>query len=221
MVAMALWGQSVSSPDYLSLMAAHRYEVLLLALSTIFMGLACAGIGISMYPILKPYDETLALGVVGFRVMEGTLQVISAVSLAVLLALSQEFVNSGSPADSFYQPAAAVIKSVREWMNNGFYLFPWCTGAAIYYTVFYRTRLLPRWLSVWGLLGLLLMLVGALCGMFGLIHAFSPTQMLLMFPIMLQEMVLAVWLIVKGYNPSVSAAGSGMVDRNQEKNGYK
>lgn len=198
--AMALWGQSVSSPDYLFLMAAHSNDVLLLALSVIVMGLACAGIGISMYPILKPYDQTLALGVVGFRVMEGTLQVASAVSLAVLLALSQEFVKAGSPADSFFQPAAAAIKSVREWMNNGFYLFPWCTGAAIYYTVFYRTRLLPRWLSVWGLLGLLLMLIGALSGMFGLIGAFSQPQMLLMLPIMLQEMVMAAWMIVKGYS---------------------
>jgi hypothetical protein len=200
MVAMALWGQSVSSPDYLSLMAVHSNEVLLFALSGMFMGLACAGIGISMYSILKPHGQTLALGVVGFRVMEGTLQVASAVSLAVLLALSQEFVKAGSPADSFFQPAAAVVQSVRDWMSNGFYLFPWCVAAFIYYTVFYRTRLLPRWLSAWGLLSLLMMLIGAFSGMFGLIEAFSPPQMLLMLPIMLQEMVLAVWLIVKGYS---------------------
>ena len=214
MVAMALWGQSVSSPDYLSLMAAHSNEVLLLALSAMFMGLACAGIGISMYPILKPHGEALALGVVGFRVMEGTLSLASAVSLAVLLALSQEFIKAGSPADSFFQPAAAVIKSVRDWMSNGFGLLPWCTGAAIYYTVFYRTRLLPRWLSVWGLLGLLLMLIGAFSGMFGLIDAFSPPQMLLMLPIMLQEMVLAVWLIVKGFNPSAIASLSATTATN-------
>jgi Domain of unknown function (DUF4386) len=214
-VAMGLWGQSVSSPDYLSLMAAHSNEVLLLALSTIVMSLACTGIGISMYPILKPHDETLAIGVVGFRVMEGTLQLASAVSLAVLLALSQEFVKAGSPADSFFQPAAAVIKLVREWISNGFYLFPWCTGAAIYYTVFYRTKLLPRWLSAWGLLGLLLMLIGAFSGMFGLIGAFSPPQMLLMFPIMLQEMVMAVWMIVKGFNPSAIASLSAKKATNE------
>ena len=206
MVAMGLWGQSVSSPDYLSLMAAHSNEVLLFALSVMFMGLACAGIGISMYPILKPHGEALALGVVGFRVMEGTLQLVSAISTAVLLALSQEFVRAGSPADSFFQPVAAVVMSVREWLSNGFYLFPWCVAAFIYYTVFYRTRLLPRWLSAWGLLGLLLMLIGAFAGMFGLVEAFSPPQMLLMFPIMLQEMVLAVWLIVKGYSTTEAAA---------------
>ncbi|NCC37690.1 MAG: DUF4386 family protein [Chloroflexia bacterium] len=61
------------------------------------------------------------------------------------------------------------------------------------------TQLLPHWLSAWGLLSLLLLLIGAFSGMFGLIEAFSPPQMLLMLPIMLQEMVLTVWLIVKGY----------------------
>jgi hypothetical protein len=205
MVAMGLWGQSVSSQNYLSLMAANNNDVLLFALSVILMGLACAGIGISMYPILKPHGEALALAVIGFRVMEGTLQLVSAVSTAALLALSQEFVRAGSPADSFFQPAAAAIMSVRDWISNGFYLFPWCVAAFIYYTVFYRVRLLPRWLSAWGLLSLLLMLIGALTAMFGLIDAFSPPQMLLMFPIMLQEMVLAVWLIVKGYSTPETA----------------
>lgn len=205
MVAMSLWGQSVSSPDYLSLMAAHSKDVLLYALSIMVMGLACAGIGISMYPILKPHSETLALGVIGFRVMEGMLQLVSAISLVALLALSQEFVKAGSPANSFFQPAGAAITTVKEWMGNGLYLFPWCIGGAIYYTVFYRTRLLPRWLSAWGLLGLMLMLIGAFTAMFGLADAFSPAQMLLMFPIMLQEMVMAVWLIVKGYSPTETA----------------
>jgi hypothetical protein len=205
MVAMGLWGQSVSSPNYLSLMAAHSNDVLLYALSIMVMGLACAGIGISMYPVLKPHGEALALGVVGFRVMEGTLQLVNAIGVAALLALSQEFVKAGSPADSFFQPAGAAITMVKDWMSNGLYLFPWCTGAAIYYTVFYRTRLLPRWLSVWGLLGLLLMLIGALTAMFGLIAAFSPAQMLLMLPIMLQEMALAAWLIIKGYSTTAAA----------------
>ena len=198
-IAAMLWGPIVASPDYLSIMAAHSSQILLLALSAMFMGFACAGIGISMYPVLKPHGEGPALGVMGFRIMEGTLQVASAIVLVALLALSQEFVKAGSPPDSWFQPAAAAIKSVREWMANGAFLFPWCIGAFIYYTIFYRTRLVPRWLSVWGLLGLVLMLSGAFAGMFGLLGSFSPIQLLFMLPIMVQEMVLAIWLIVKGY----------------------
>jgi len=197
--AMVLWGQPLSSPDYLSEMAAHHVQMLYSALVAMCMGFACAGIGISLYPVLKRHGEGLALGVLGFRLIEGTIQIVSAVGIVALLAVSQEFVKAGSPPDSFFQPAAAAIKAVRDWVLNGAYLFPWCIGASIYYTIFFRTRLVPRWLSVWGLLGLALMLVGAFAGMFGFLGSFSPVQIFLMLPIMVQEMALAVWLIVKGY----------------------
>lgn len=205
MVAMGLWGGSVSAPDYLTRMAAHANDVRLYALCCMLMGLACAGIGISMYPIIRPHGRALAMGVVGFRVMEGTLQLASAAVIAALLALSREFVKAGCPADSFFQPAAAAVQALKEWMGNGFYLLPWCIGASLYYAVFFKTKLLPRWISVWGLLGLFLMLIGALAGMFGLVQSFSAPQMLLMLPIMVQEMVMALWMIVKGYAIGESA----------------
>ncbi|MFH2115307.1 MAG: DUF4386 domain-containing protein [Spirochaetota bacterium] len=167
-VATMLWGPLVYSPDFLSLMAVDSTGILFLALSVMFMGFACAGIGISMYPVLKPHGTGMALGAMGFRIMEGTLQVTSATTLIVLLALSQEFVKAGSPPDSWFQPAAAVIKSTREWKANGIFLFPWCIGAFIYYTVFYKTLLIPRWLSAWGLSGLVLMLGGLIVPSFAL-----------------------------------------------------
>jgi hypothetical protein len=197
--AMLLWGQSVSSPEYLSVMAANRVPSLLYALAIMVMGLACAGIGISLYPVLKRHGEGPAMAAMGFRLMEGTLQIVSAVGIIALLGLSQEFVKAGSPPNSFFQGAGAAIKAVTDWVGNGFYLFPWCIGATVYYSVFYRTRLVPRWLSLWGLLALALMLVSAFGAMFGIMGSMSPAQFLLNMPIALQEMVLAVWLIVKGY----------------------
>jgi len=198
-VAMSLWGRSVSSPDYLSSMATSRIPVLLYALAIMFMGLACAGIGISLYPVLKRRSEGLAIAAMGFRIMEGTLQIASAVGIVALLGLSQEFVKAGSPPNSVFQPAGATIKTVNDWMGNGFYLFPWCIAASIYYSIFYRTRLIPRALSIWGLLGLALMLVSTFGAMFGLIGSMSSMQFIFNMPIAMQEMVLAVWLIVKGY----------------------
>ncbi len=198
-VAMLLWGQSLSSPQYLSLMAAHGSENLLLAFSVLFMGLACTGIGLSLYPILKRHNHGLALAVVGFRIMEGTLQVLGALAIVALLALSREFVLAGSPSNSYFQAAGSVINAAHDWLGSA-YLFPWCIGACIYYAVFFKTRLVPRWLSVWGLLGLALMLVSALAGMFGFLDSGSPVLFLLNMPILFQELVLAVWLIVKGYN---------------------
>lgn len=206
MLAWAFWGQSLASPGYLSEMAAHPVEILGTALVALCMGLACAGIGLSLYPVLKRHSEVQALAAAGFRMMEGTIQVVSAISVVALLAVSQEFVKAGSPPDSFFQPLAAAIRTVREWVLNGAFLLPWCIGAFIYYRIFYKARLVPRWLSAWGLVGLALMLAGAFAGMFGLLGSFSAGQFFFMMPILIQEMVLAVWLIFKGYREEGGSA---------------
>jgi len=84
-------------------------------------------------------------------------------------------------------------------------VFAFSLGALMYYYIFYQSRLFPRWLSVWGLVGVTLGLVNGLYDMFG--RAPNETvSMLLDLPLFVQEMVLAVWLIVKGFNPSAIAA---------------
>ena len=78
------------------------------------------------------------------------------------------------------------------------------TGATLYY-VFYRSQLIPRWLSVWGLAGTVLGLVAGLLVLFQSIAVLSSTQVLLSLPIGVQERVWAVWLIVKGFSPKAKA----------------
>ena len=74
-------------------------------------------------------------------------------------------------------------------------------GALMYYCVLYRSRLVPRWLSAWGLVAIGLAVVSALLVLVGLIESFSTPQLVLALPIAVQEMVLAIWLIAKGFNP--------------------
>lgn len=201
MAAGILWSPLVSSPDYLVGMAANSGKILLLALSNIlFLGLACAGIGISLYPVLRRYGESLALAVAGFRLIEGALQIVGAFILLALLATSQECVKAGNPVGSYFQPVGAAIKTLRDWANNCGAVVAWCTAAFIYYGIFLRTRLVPRWLSIWGLLGLVAFLVSAATVLFAHLGSFSPAQMILALPILVQELVLAIWLIAKGYD---------------------
>ena len=196
--AMLLFGQHLSSPDILSAVAANRSQTLLVAFAVIIMGTACAGIGISLYPVLKRQSEGLAIAVMGLRAAEGAVVIASAVGFFALVAISQEFVKAGSPPDSLYQSAGAVIRMMNDWASN-IYGLPFGIAAFIYYAVFYRTRLVPCWLSVWGLAGISLMLVSVFCGLLGLMDPSSPVLFLLNMPILVQELVLAVWLIVKGY----------------------
>ncbi len=79
-------------------------------------------------------------------------------------------------------------------------------GALCYYWVFYQSRLIPRWLSAWGLVAIAMVMVSAVFVMLGVVENFSTPQLVLALPIFVQEMVLAVWLIAKGFSPRAIAS---------------
>jgi predicted cation transporter len=83
----------------------------------------------------------------------------------------------------------------------------------MYYYIFYRTKLIPRWITVWGIIGITLSGTAAVLGMFGVLDTSMATQALMNAPIFLQEMVMAVWLIVKGFDPAAVDALSTRADR--------
>ena len=99
------------------------------------------------------------------------------------------------------QPSADLVRDLRDSAGTvGVLAF--CTGATLYYLIFYRSHLIPRWLAVWGLAGTVLCLTAGLLVLFQSITVLSSTQVVLSLPIGVQEMVLAVWLIVKGFTPT-------------------
>jgi hypothetical protein len=200
----------LNAPDHLATIATHEGQMIIATLLKFIMGVACAGIGLSLYPILRKYDEGLAIGAAGFRIIEGVVDVVGALGYVALFALSQEFIKAGAPQISFFQTTDVLINTSAAWLRDVAMLLTWCIGALMYYSVFYQYRLVPRWLSVWGLVGITLTSISCLLVMFHLTPSAGTIQVILSLPIMLQEMVLAVWLIVKGFNPSAlrSAPGS-------------
>jgi hypothetical protein len=93
-------------------------------------------------------------------------------------------------------------------------LLAFSIGCTLYYIIFYRTKLVPRWISVWGLIFGISGIVSCALVSIGLIAPFGTEQVVMVIPMLPQEMVLAVWLIVKGFNPSAIAALSANVDMN-------
>ena len=96
--------------------------------------------------------------------------------------------------------------AARDWLSPVGAVLTYGLGAVMYYWVFYRSRLVPRWLSVWGLVGATLVAFSGLLVMFRLAPPLGTTQTVMAAPVAVQEMVLAVWLIAKGFNPSAIAA---------------
>lgn len=191
----------VDAPDYLSQIAANEGTLRLAALLIFMMAVACAGVGLGMYPILRRYSIGLAIGAVGFRLIESMGQVFSGLSFIALLAVGQAFVSAGATDPAHFQTVGAVINAASAWLSNGAIMICWCIGALIYYAIFYRYRLVSRWLAGWGLVGIALSTVASLLVMAGLIPGFGTIQLIANLPIMPQELVFAVWLIVKGVNP--------------------
>jgi hypothetical protein len=177
------------------------------ALLLLVGGVCGIGIAISLYPVLKKFNAGLALGAVSFRISEGVLRFVAVGGYLLLITLSQQFVQAGAPDSSYFQTLGALVYAGNRW-GNVLSLLAFSIGALLYYIIFYRTKLVPRWLSGWGLVAAILTMASAALVTVGLIAPFSTTQIILNLPILPQEMVLAAWLIVKGFNPAVIASKS-------------
>lgn len=189
----------LSGTDYLTQVSAEGNRVAAGVLLLLIAAFACAGIAVSMYPILRKANAGLALGAVVFRTMEAVMYVIAVVSLLSLLTLGQQLVSAGTAERASLGAVGGLLLSLREHAAlAGVYAF--CLGAFLYYCAFFQSRLIPRWLSGWGIAAIILLTTAAVLALFNndAVTGYVP----LALPIFLQEMVLAVWLIAKGYRPS-------------------
>jgi len=195
-------------PDYLTAISANENQVLIGALLWLTMTASVVLIPIMMFPILKKHSESLALGYVGARIFEGFFDAVNVISLLSLLSLSREFVNAGAPVASYFQTSGALLLAVIDWGSLLLDL-AWLLSVPVFNYVLYQSKLIPRWLSVLGLIGGALWLATWPIRMFGLS---SPMIEIFALPIAAQEMILAVWLIVKGFNSSAIAPPSAKTE---------
>ncbi|MFX0066972.1 MAG: DUF4386 domain-containing protein [Candidatus Hermodarchaeota archaeon] len=193
----------LGSPDYLTKASENGNQMIIGAFLVLIDSVAVAGIGIVIYPILKKHNETLALGYAGARLAEGLLFIVNAITALTLLTLSQEFVKAGAPDASYYQNMGAVLLAAGNWAYLLGLGLAFALSALILNFVLYRSRFVPRWLSSWGFIGAALVFANYLLQFFGT----NPVE-ILFYPIAVQEMIFAVWLIVKGFNPSAIASRS-------------
>ena len=166
------------------------------------MTASAVGIPIAMFPILKKHNESLALGYVGARMFEGLFDAANVISLLLLLSLSREFVGAGAPGASHFQTSGALLLAAIDWGSLLLDL-AWLLSVPVFSYVLYKSKLIPRWLSIWGLVGGALWLATWPVRMFGLA---PPMIEIFALPIAAQEMVLAAWLIIKGFNTSAIAS---------------
>lgn len=195
----------IDTPDYLFQISANVSQVTSGASFQFLMTAAYLGMAITLYPILKKYNESLALGYVGFRIVAVAFIVIGVILLFLLLTLSQEYIKAEAPDSSHFQTIGELLRTGRDLVNHVGMILALSMGSMLFNLLLYQTNLVPRWLSGWGLAGTAVTIGASFLFMFRAIDLLTSVYM--SFPLALQEMVFAVWLIAKGFNPAALLPG--------------
>jgi hypothetical protein len=196
---IVLFQSVLGGPDPLSAVSANSS---LLAIGAVLWLMAVvwdAAHGVLMFPVLKPRNERIAVGYLGFRVLDAAFIAIMALFILVQIPLGSEYLKAGADA-SYLQSLSSVFMDGQLYAYNFGMTFLGVAGLMLCYTL-YRAKLIPRFLAVWGLVGYAVILCGSVLEVLGFdllsIHA---------IPGGLWEMFIGVWLIVKGFNPSAFAS---------------
>lgn len=192
----------LSGTGYLAKLAANASPVAGGSIFYLIAAFTSVGIAISLYPLFRASNPGMAIGFVVFRTMEAVMYTAAVVSLLSLVTVSKHVGHSGASDLASLQVMGDSLRSMREHATLAA-VFAFSVGAFMYYYLFFQSRLIPRWLSGWGIAATVLMLAASLLALFS--DTYVTGYALLILPIALQEMVLAVWLIVKGFNSSAIA----------------
>ena len=190
-IGMSMASSMLDAPDYFSNLAANENKTILIAIIELLWAATGTGIAIGLFPIIRKHNEWLAFGSVIFRCIENVMVIIGTLCLLGLFTLSHEF-----PSEAL----GALLLGAREWAHSIITIIFFLMGAFLYYLVMFRSKLIPRWLSGWGIIGVILSLMATVIGAFNHDFLIGTVNTILNAPIGIQEMVLAVWLIVKGFN---------------------
>jgi len=197
-VGGSFYGPVLDTPDYLQVAYPNRMTAVIGILIEFSCIIAIPLIPVFAFPLLRKHSETLALSYLVFRLFEAVLFVLVDITKLSLIKISQLYLAADSSNTDILANIGATIQGWNEW-SWGFYVLIFGFGALIFYTALFQSKLLPRWISVWGLIAIVMMMTSAILAMFEV--ALSDAVFgLLVVPIAIQEMVMAVWLIIKGFD---------------------
>ena len=199
-IGVSFYNPVLKHSDILNAVNNASTQVSLGAIFELLLAISNIGTGIMLYPYLKRYSESWGLGYALFRLLEVVFILIGVISMLTIVSLSHESVSLSGNELIALQATANTLKTIYSW---AFILGPHFMlgiNTLIYSSIFYQTRLVPRKLSALGIIGAVLIFAAAILELLALIPHFSAWIILLAFPIAIYEMVLAGWLIIKGFS---------------------
>jgi len=189
--------QALGSMDLLNLAAADASRLTSGALFILLMGISLSSMTVFLFPLFRKDSEELALGMLLFRgAIEGVYYFITALVVLTMAALGTEYVATGSNLAALQSMGHVLLEFQSFTGDAGTFLF--LIGAICLYISFYRTRLIPRWLSVWGLIGVVPYMANAALH---ILHVdIGGLGLFIEMPLAIQEIVMGLWLLIAGFN---------------------
>ena len=191
---------SVEGENFLNEVYPNKNQVLTGAIFQFLLVPIYIGFSLVLYPVLKNYNKTLSIGFVGFRIMAGTFQLLGIILLPIFIILSQKFLVQPNTNLMFYETIGEMLKLFRDLTNHLGVILATGLGNLLLYYILFKGKLIPVWLSIWGIFGNTVIMIASFLLLFELIEIVSIEYGIMTIPLVLQEVVLAIWLIVKGMN---------------------
>src|SRR5215468_4580873 len=200
----------LNAPDYLARVFPNKGAVELAALLWSINNVGIVFIAVFAFGLLRKLDEALAVGYLASRIIEGTVMMVGIIATFLLIPLSQEFIEAGTPQSSWYVTIGGVLKHARFLALTQVSLPILGLGGLLFTWMLFRYRLVPRFIPVVGLIGYALVFLGGVAGWFDLIDV-SPggNGTPLAIPVAVWEIILLpFWLLFRGFRmPEATETG--------------
>lgn len=201
-IGMALISPMLNSSDVLKDFYPNRVKVIIGIMFELIEMVAVIGIVALMFTYIKKWNESLAIGYMIFRIIETIMLVTGAAAVLSMVVLSQEFLKTASPEISQFDTLRTLLISMREGTNMHILALFYGLAGVIFYSFMYRSKLIPRYISIWGFIAASLVFAGAPLEMYGVEKGTLISNMISIPGIAmgLNEFYMGGWLLVKGFN---------------------
>tara|TARA_R110002050_G_scaffold300286_2_gene468565 strand:- start:14574 stop:15263 length:690 start_codon:yes stop_codon:yes gene_type:complete len=191
---------AIDAKNYLIEAATNSNQVIIAAVFQFIMSLVYLGIGLLLYPIVKKFSHNLAIGFLSFRIIAVTFSILGTILMLGLLILSENYVNGTSKNILEIETIADIVKNFRDTMNHIFMVLVLCTGNILLYILLLKYRLLPKWLSLWGLIGAILSIFASGLVLFKILDIITVEYIVLNMPTAILDLILGFYFIFRGFN---------------------
>lgn len=190
---------ALEQADYLSKLFIIKNQVQLAIVCQTLMAIIYTLKALCFYPLIKANNPLLALGYMNFRLIGAIFLYVGIISLLALLYTSQTYLTSSSTDMVQLKFIGELLRRSRDWFNHITVILPWTIGGLFLYISFHKMQLLPNWLTFWGMFSSSLTLIVTLMFILDITQIVGPIYLLVNLPAALFEIVLAVYLLSKGF----------------------